>query len=314
MNAKEVNGRDIADRILEEVDENVQQLQEQDVHPRLSSLLVGSNPPAEAYVSQQRKAAESVNIQFENQNLKGNIQEEELLSVVSSINQNEDVDGLIIQVPLPDHIDTKTIQQNIAWDKDVEGVHPTNMGKLVFGRYRIAPCTAMATERILDEIGVDIAGKEVTVIGHSEIVGKPIALMLLAYSDRAATTTVCHVATKDLTRHTQNADIVISAVGNPGFLTGDMLKEGAIVIDVGISTMVVKDEKGNPVLDEEGNPETTLAGDLDLESAHNVVSWFTPVPGGVGPVTVAMLMRNTVECARMNKEVPDRASDESPVN
>jgi len=296
--AKRIDGNDISDRIMAEARGELNAM-DRDRSPLLTSILVGENPPARAYMDQQARAAENTGIRYRDLFLPGDMSEEALLTQIRDLNEDEDVDGILLQVPTPEQIDTKTVQQAISWDKDVEGVHPTNMGNLVFGRYRIAPCTALATRRVLDEIDMDVEGKEVTVIGHSEIVGKPIALMLLSYP---ATTTVCHIATRDLTRHTRDADIVITAVGEPGFLTGDMLKEGAVIIDIGISAVMEEDEEGNPITDDKGNPQKTLVGDLDVESARDKAAWITPVPGGVGPITVAMLMKNTVTCAQMHAE------------
>ncbi len=298
MSAQVIDGNEIADRVLEEAHQERSALPEGRT-PRLVSILVGENPPARAYMRQQEAAADETGVDYDHLLLPAEINQDRLLTEIEQLNQNEEVDGILLQVPTPEQIDTKEIQQRIHWNKDVEGVHPTNMGKLVFGRYRIAPCTALAVSRVLKEVDMKIAGKEVTVIGHSEIVGKPIALMLLTFP---ATTTVCHVETKDVKRHTANADIVITAVGKPGFLTGDMLKEGAMVIDVGISAVMEEDEEGNTVTDEDGKPQKTLVGDLDVETARSRASWITPVPGGVGPITVAMLMKNTVRCARMHAE------------
>ncbi len=295
---KLIDGNEISERIMEETARELDEIN-QSSPPLLTSILVGENPPARAYMRQQERAAEQTGIQYRDLFLPGDITQEELIAEIRELNDDSEVDGILLQVPTPDQIDTKAVQQSISWNKDVEGVHPTNMGNLVFGRYRIAPCTALATRRVLDEIDMDVAGKEVTVIGHSEIVGKPIALMLLSYP---ATTTVCHIATRDLKRHTEQADIVITAVGEPGFLTGDMLKPGVVVIDIGISAVMEEDEEGNPVTDEDGKPMKTLVGDLDLESAREKADWITPVPGGVGPITVAMLMKNTVRCAQIHAE------------
>jgi len=298
MSAQYIDGEAIAEDVLDEAAEERARLPEDDT-PRLTSILIGDNPPAKAYMKQQARAADDTGIEYEALHLPGEISQLEMLDEIERLNRDEKVDGILLQVPTPEQIDTKEIQQQIRWNKDVEGVHPTNMGKLVFGRYRIAPCTALATQRVLKEVDMEIAGKEVTVIGHSEIVGKPIALMLLTFP---ATTTVCHVETKDVKRHTKNSDIVVTAVGKPGFLTGDMLKEGAMVIDVGISAVMEEDEQGNPITDDEGKPQKTLVGDLDVDSAESIASWITPVPGGVGPITVSMLMKNTVCCAQMHQE------------
>ncbi len=308
MSARYIDGNAIAERVLEEAAEERAALSE-DHTPRLTSILIGENPPAEAYMKQQERAAEKTGIQYDASHLPGDISQNELLGEIQRLNRDQEVDGILLQVPTPEQIDTKEIQQQIRWNKDVEGVHPTNMGKLVFGRYRIAPCTALATQRVLKEVDMEIAGKEVTVIGHSEIVGKPIALMLLTFP---ATTTVCHVETKNVKRHTKNSDIVVTAVGKPGFLTGDMLKEGAMVIDVGISAVMEEDEQGNPITDEQGEPQKTLVGDLDVDSAESKASWITPVPGGVGPITVSMLMKNTVRCAQMHAEDSSELNRDQP--
>lgn len=301
MTARLIDGESIAETIRSDVRQVVSDLPPER-RPHLVSILVGDHPPARAYQEQQKAAAKDVGISFEDRHLDGDVHEQRLLQMIDELNEDDGVTGILVQLPLPDHIDTARVQERIHWTRDVEGVHPRNMGMLVSGRYELAPCTALAARRILREMDVDIAGKEVTVIGHSAIVGKPIALMLLAYSDQAATTTVCHEATKDVSRHTRQSDIVITAVGKAGFLTGDMLKEGAIVIDIGISFVPERDERGNLIRDKNGDVQKVMKGDLDLASAESVASWITPVPGGVGPITVAMLMRNTVACMNLQDD------------
>ena len=202
-------------------------------------------------------------------------------------------------MPVPQGIDARKVQMSIAPSKDVEGMNPQNMGMLVYGNPRVAPCTALGAMELLKSSGVELKGKEVTVVGHSEIVGKPVTLMLLASLMESATPTVCHIATRDLASHTRKADILIVAVGKAGLIKGDMIKEGAIVIDIGINRVPVLDEKGQAVLNEKGKPRKKTVGDVVFEEAAEKASSISPVPGGVGPLTVTMLLRNTVECAKM---------------
>ena len=216
------------------------------------------------------------------------------------MNNDHSVTGVILQMPLPDGIDAKKVQTLIAPHKDVEGMNPANMGELVYGNTKLAPCTAMAAVELVKSVGVEIRGKEATIVGRSAIVGKPVSLLLL---DLSATPTVCHSGTKDLSAQTRKADILIAAVGKAEMIKGNMIKPGAIVIDVGINRVKELDAQGNPVMNPNGKPKMKTVGDVEFATAREVASYITPVPGGVGPVTVVMLLRNTVEALKMKANI-----------
>lgn len=244
---------------------------------RLVSLEVGDNDAARVYLRNQRSAAEEVGIELEQRHLPAATGERALLDEIAALNRDPGVTGILMQRPLPADVDPRRVQGAIDPRKDVEGMNPANMGAILYREPRLGPCTALAAQRLIDETGVDLRGAEAVVVGHSEIVGKPIAILLLHH---LATVTVCHIGTRNLDAHTRRADIVVVAVGKPGLVTGTMLKPGAVVIDIGINQV--------------GN---RLVGDVDFASAVEVAGYITPVPGGVGPVTVAMLLRNTLRAA-----------------
>ena len=275
---KLLEGKPIAERIKEEIKKQIQLLGRS---PVLASILVGDNAGAQSYVRSQKKTAESLGITYQLQELKEDVSEAALIEFIQSQNCDEKVDGVIIQMPLPAHIDYKKISRFILPEKDVEGMHPASIGKIIFGEVNIAPCTPAAVMELLKESGVDLYGREVVVVGHSEIVGKPLALLLL---DKFATVTVCHIATSKagkLQEHVGRAEVLIVAVGRPGVIKGEWVKEGAVVIDVGINRVDGK-----------------IVGDVEFEEAQKRASYITPVPGGVGPLTVTILMRNLVEAAK----------------
>lgn len=279
--AKLLEGKPIAENIKEQI----RQLSCTLAHkPVLASIMVGDNAGAEAYVKSQKKTAENLCIEYQFHKLAADTQEKALLDFIHKLNADKSVNGIIIQMPLPAHIDYKKISQFIAPEKDVEGMHPANIGKIVFGKAKMLPCTAAAVMELLNSCGVDLYGKEVVVVGHSEIVGKPLALLLL---DKFATVTVCHIGTSQagkLEEHVRKAEVLVVAVGKAGLIKGDWVKEGAIVIDVGINRVADK-----------------IVGDVEFEPAEKKASHITPVPGGVGPLTVTMLMRNLVEAARLQQ-------------
>jgi methylenetetrahydrofolate dehydrogenase (NADP+)/methenyltetrahydrofolate cyclohydrolase len=276
--AKLLEGKPIAERLKEEIRQAAAALKNK---PLLASIMVGENPGAEAYVRSQGKAAESLGIVYQFHKLPEGTSEEALVDFIKKLNAAKEVNGIIIQMPLPAAIDYKKMSHFIAPEKDVEGMHPANIGKIVFGKANILPCTAAAVLELLKETGIDLYGKEVVVVGHSEIVGKPLALLLL---EKFATVTVCHIGTSKagkLEEHVRKAEVLIVAVGKAGLIKGEWVKEGAIVIDVGINRVDGK-----------------IVGDIEFETAQARASWITPVPGGVGPLTVTMLMRNLVEAAK----------------
>lgn len=245
---------------------------------RLVSLEIGQNPAAAVYVRNQQRAAAEVGIDMEIVNLPVETTEAQLLQTIADLNSREDVSGMLVQRPMPPGIDPRTVQMAIDPQKDVEGMHPTNMGTILYKEPMLPPCTAAAAQQLIVETGMDLRGAETVVVGHSEIVGKPIAVLLLHH---LSTVTVCHIGTKNLIEHTKRADIVVVAVGKAGLVHGDMLKPGACVIDVGINQ----------------GADGKIVGDVDFASANEVAGFLTPVPGGVGPVTVAMLLRNTLRAA-----------------
>jgi len=277
--AKLLEGKPIAERTKEDIKQQVASLGRPVV---LASVQVGENAGAEAYARSQKKVAEALGIEYRFQKLPQDTAEEALIAFIEELNSDKSVNGMIIQMPLPAHIDYKKISQFILPQKDAEGMHPANIGKIVFGRAVILPCTAAAVMELLKEAGIDLYGKEVVVVGHSEIVGKPLALLLL---EKFFTATVCHIGTSKagkLEEHVRAAEILIVAVGKAGLIKGEWIKEGAIVIDVGINRVADK-----------------IVGDVEFEAAEKRASMITPVPGGVGPLTVTMLMRNVVAAAKL---------------
>lgn len=274
----------------------VAELREQIPPIRLVSVDVGESPASALFIRNQKRAAESVGIEFEHRHLDASTTESELIEFLRGLNDDRAVTGIILQRPLPVGLNVRRIQSKIHPDKDVEGMNPANMGSIVIGDPKLVPCTALAAVRLLLSTGITPRGKEIVVIGHSEIVGKPIAFLLI---NMFATVTVCHVATQDLAHHTRKADVVFVAVGKPGLVTGEMLKEGAVVIDIGINAVPVIGANGEPERDADGKVKTRVVGDVEFESASRVASMITPVPGGVGPVTVATLLSNAVAAARM---------------
>ncbi|MFA6384190.1 MAG: bifunctional 5,10-methylenetetrahydrofolate dehydrogenase/5,10-methenyltetrahydrofolate cyclohydrolase [Candidatus Omnitrophota bacterium] len=273
--AKLLEGKLIADQIKSILKSKVLSSSR---HLKLSSVQVGVNPASDVYIKSQKKNAELLGIEYDAHTLAKETSEEKLIEYIQKLNDDASVSGIIIQMPLPLHIDYKKISQYLKPEKDVEGMHPINMGRIVFGKAKILPCTAAAVMEILNSIGLHYSGKEVVIVGHSEIVGKPLALTLL---DKLATVTVCHIGTSKagkLEEHVRRADILIVAVGKAGLIKGDWIKEGAVVIDVGINRVADK-----------------IVGDVEFEAAEKRAAWITPVPGGVGPLTVIMLMRNLVE-------------------
>ncbi len=279
--AKLLEGKPIAEQIKEEIRAQVNSLKKK---PVLASIQVGDNAGAESYAKSQKKTAEGLGIEYQLHKLSQDITEAALIEFIQKLNSDKSINGIIIQMPLPAQIDYKKISQIISPDKDAEGMHPANIGKIIFGRATILPCTPAAVMELLNSTGVNLYGKEVVVVGHSEIVGKPLALLLL---DKFATVTVCHIGTSQagkLEEHVKKAEVLIVAVGKAGIIKGEWVKEGAIVIDVGINRVGDK-----------------IVGDVEFESAQNRASCITPVPGGVGPLTVTMLMRNVVEAAKLQQ-------------
>ena len=279
--AKLLEGKPLAEKIKEGIKQEVLSLKKKLV---LASVQVGENPGASAYVKSQQKAAESLGIEYRLDKLGQETSEKSLIEFIQKLNSDKSVNGIIVQMPLPSQIDYKEISRHISPEKDIEGMHPANIGKIVFGKAKILPCTPASVMELLNSTGTDLYGKEVVVVGHSEIVGKPLALLLL---DKFATVTVCHIGTSKagkLEEHVRKAEVLIVAVGKAGLIKGEWIKQGAIVIDVGINRVGDK-----------------IVGDVEFEEAEKRASYITPVPGGVGPLTVTMLMRNLVEAAKLQQ-------------
>ncbi|MCK4326360.1 bifunctional 5,10-methylenetetrahydrofolate dehydrogenase/5,10-methenyltetrahydrofolate cyclohydrolase, partial [bacterium] len=288
MAAKLLDGEALAGKIKEGLKKEIEELKGRGIIPSLAAVQVGENPASRVYIRNQRKSTEEMGIDYQLHELPDTTSEEKLLQFIEKLNEDAKVTGIILQMPVPQQINSRKVQTAISPSKDVEGMNPVNMGMLIYGQAKVAPCTARGAMELLRSSGVELKGKEVTVVGHSEIVGKPITLMLLESLMESPTPTVCHIATKDLAEHTKKADILIVAVGKAGLIKGDMIKEGAIVIDIGINRVPVLDEKGNPVLNEKGKPKKKTVGDVVFEEAVQRVSYISPVPGGVGPLTTAM--------------------------
>ena len=283
MSAKLLKGKPIADEIRKEVKKEIKKLSEAGVTPSLDAVQVGEDPASKSYIGRQKKSCEKAGLKYKLHQLDPNTSEPELLNYIQDLNEDDSVNGIILQMPLPKSIDTKKAQMAISDKKDVEGVTPTSLGLIAFDQPRLVPCTAMSVIKLLESTGEKIRGNEAVVIGRSTIVGKPVSLLLLQRK-YSATTTVCHTGTLDsgmLEEHVGNAEILVVAAGRPEMVKGEWIKEGAIVLDVGINFV-----KGK------------LVGDVEFETAKEKASYITPVPGGVGPITVAMLMKNTVEATK----------------
>jgi methylenetetrahydrofolate dehydrogenase (NADP+)/methenyltetrahydrofolate cyclohydrolase len=306
MSATLLEGKPIAEQIRAGVASEVEALKAKGVRPKLVAVLAGDNPGAKFYASAQEKACQTVGIEYELQQLPADTTQADLEAAIAKLNSEAGVHGLLLLMPVPKGLNGPTAQAMIDPRKDVDGVSPANLGRLVLGQPRLAPCTAMSVIELLRASGVDAYGKEAVVVGSSEIVGKPVALLLVdkyitadadGKTDKlaGATVTVCHIGTSergDLAAHTRRADILVTAVGvKPGLISGDMVKPGAIVIDV--ATIRVKDEESG---------KTKTYGDVDFEAAQEKAAAITPVPGGVGVVTTALLLRNTVEAAKWQTE------------
>lgn len=287
MTATLIDGKAIAARMQAETRAEAQALAQAGWQPRLVSVSVGDVAAAELYVRNQQKQAEAAGVAFEARNYPATISLEQLQGVLAGLNADPRVNGIIIQRPLPGHIPVKTLQKAVHPLKDVEGMHPASIGNIVYNDLALGPCTAVAAVEILKTLPLTIEGLNVCVIGHSEIVGKPIAFLMMGLG---ATVTVCHHMTRQVAVHSRAADAVFVAVGKPGLVTGAMLKPGAALIDIGI----------NRIADAAGQPRTV--GDADFASCADVAGWITPVPGGVGPVTVAILMKNAVLATRMQMD------------
>lgn len=279
MPARLIDGKAIAQEIRKEIKEKVEALQQQGKQPGLAVVLVGNDPASQTYVNSKEKACIEVGMYSEVHRLPAETSEAEMLRLIDQLNASEKIHGILVQLPLPKHIEEKKVIDRILPEKDVDGFHPINVGDLFTNTARFVACTPRGCIELLERMGVEISGKKAVIIGRSNIVGKPVAMLLL---HRNATVTVCHSKTPDLKKECLDADILVVAIGRPEMITGDMIKPGAVVIDVGINR----------------NAEGKLVGDVHFPSAQEVAGMITPVPGGVGPMTIAMLMLNTLEACK----------------
>lgn len=308
MPANILGGREIADAIKTEVRREVERLgREHNIKPGLTVVRVGEDPASAVYVGNKVKTSEEIGIKSEHIHLAADVPYDELLSTVKDLNARDDVDGILVQLPLPDHIDDSSILEAVDPMKDVDGFHPMNVGRLNQGGKSLVPCTPAGVIEILKRSGIEIAGKHAVVVGRSNIVGKPMAALLLKEN---ATVTICHSRTADLPAVTRQADILVAAIGRAGFIRGEHIGDGATVIDVGINNVSDSDFAAE-LFSEEDLPKRlaaiekrgfTLVGDVNPKEAMTRAANFTPVPGGVGLLTVAMLMKNTVEAAKMRRK------------
>ncbi|RQD78524.1 MAG: bifunctional methylenetetrahydrofolate dehydrogenase/methenyltetrahydrofolate cyclohydrolase FolD [Candidatus Syntrophonatronum acetioxidans] len=288
MTAKVISGKDVAAEIRADLKKKVEELKGKGIHPGLGVILVGDDPASVSYVTSKSQGCEEIGILDELIRVPADTSEEEVLNMVEKMNNDPKYSGILVQLPLPDHIDEEKIVNAIAPEKDVDGFHPVNQGLLLRGEPCPLPCTAYGVQKMLMVSGNDPAGKHVVICGRSNIVGKPLAAMMMQKAEGAnATVTVVHTGTKDPASFTKQADILVAAMGKPEAITADMVKDGAVVIDVGV----------NRVDDPSKKKGFRLVGDVEYDPVAEKASYITPVPGGVGPMTVTMLLFNTVECA-----------------
>ena len=280
MSANIMDGKAVARNIREGLKEEVEGLKKKGIHPGLAVVLVGENPASMVYVKNKGEACRSAGIYSEEHKLPAETKEADLLGLINQLNKDPRIHGILVQLPLPAHINKDRILASVSPEKDVDGFHEINMGRLLIGQEGLVPCTPLGIMQLLEHYHIPVEGRFAVVVGRSNIVGKPVAMMLL---QRNATVTICHTRTKNMGEVCRMADILIAAAGRPGMITADMIREGAVVIDVGINRL----DTGK------------LTGDVDFESASKRAGWITPVPGGVGPMTIAMLLYNTVKAAKM---------------
>ncbi len=281
---KLIDGKQISEQVKDRVSTEVKKLSEKGIEVGLAVVIVGDDPASRVYVNNKKKACERCGIKSFEYALPKETTEKELLDLVEKINNSPEVHGILVQLPVPKHIDDHKVIAAISPLKDVDAFHAVNVGKIMIGDFDFLPCTPSGCMELIDSTGVDIAGKNCVVIGRSNIVGKPMAMLLL---HRNGTVTICHSKTQNLKEICKNADILVAAVGRAKFVTADMVKEGAVVIDVGMN----RDENGK------------LCGDVDFEAVKDIAGYITPVPGGVGPMTIATLMQNTVTAAKIQNNI-----------
>ncbi len=307
MGAQVLNGAEVAELIKQGVKARIEELERRGVKPGLAVVLVGDNPGSKVYVGSKVRACQALGLHSEKYELPVETTTEDLVALVNQLNRRDQIDGILVQLPLPSQIETRRILEAVDPAKDVDGFHPINVGRLVRGEEALVACTPAGVIELLDHYQIPIAGAHAVVVGRSDIVGKPMALLLL---HRHATVTICHSRTRDLPAVARQADILIAAIGRTAMITGDYLREGAVVIDVGMNKATTPDEV-NRIFGEAERPRRmedlskrgyTLVGDVEPRTVAEKASWLTPVPGGVGPLTIAMLMKNTLRAAEMRRE------------
>ena len=285
--AKLISGKAVSAALRTQIREETAALRENHgIHPGLAVVLVGNDPASQIYVRNKQKACEEVGFRAFEYRLNENSTQEQLLDLIRVLNKDDKVHGILVQLPLPKHIDEQTVNLTIAPEKDVDAFHPMNVGRIMIGNYEFLPCTPAGVMELIDSTGVDLNGANCVVVGRSNIVGKPMAMLLL---HRNATVTICHSRTRNLAEVCAGADILVSAVGKPHFIRADMVKDGAVVIDVGMN----HDENGK------------LCGDVEFAEVEPKASYITPVPGGVGPMTITMLLKNTLHAAKLMNHLDD---------
>lgn len=274
-----IDGKSLAKKIREQLKLECEELKEQNINPKLAVIMVGDNPASKVYVKNKSKACEEVGIEYEEYLLKGNISQKELLDLINTLNKDKTINGILLQSPIPPHLNINEAFKAITYSKDVDGFTPSSIGKLCIGEDTFISCTPYGVMKMFEEYNIDLKGKHVVILGRSNIVGKPLIQCCL---QKHATVTVCHSKTENLKEHTKRADVIISAIGQAKFVKADMVKDGAVIIDVGIN----REENGK------------LVGDVDFENVEKKASYITPVPGGVGPMTIAMLMNNVIKATK----------------
>ncbi len=276
-----INGKELAQKVRLGLKDEVENLKTKGIKPKLAVIMVGNDKASEVYVRNKSKACNEIGIEFEEFLMPEETTREELLNLIKDLNERKDVNGILLQSPIPKHLDIREAFNTIDYRKDVDGFHPINVGKLAIGEESFVSCTPAGVMKMLEEYGINPEGKRAVVIGRSNIVGKPLSQLLL---NANATVTICHSRTQNIKEIAKEADILVAALGKPKFVTADMVKQGAVVIDVGINR----------------NEEGKLIGDVDYENVEPIASYITPVPGGVGPMTIAMLMCNVVKAAKQD--------------
>ena len=282
MAAQILDGKAVSQRIKDELKQEVELLKKDGIKPALAVIIVGDDPASKIYVKNKKLACEYCGIESLEYALPAETTQDELLDLIKKLNNDNNVSGILCQLPLPEGLDEELVINSILPNKDVDAFHPSNVGKIMIGNFDFLPCTPAGVMELIKESGIEVSGKKCVVVGRSNIVGKPMSMLLL---HKNGTVTICHSRTKDLKKECKDADILVAAVGVPELITGDMVKEGAVVIDVGMNRL----------------PDKRLVGDVNFAEASQKAAAITPVPGGVGPMTIAMLMKNTVKAASINK-------------